>query len=370
MGHDLRAPMTNILALTEALLDNVYGPLAPAQSETLKHIRDNGHRMINMVTDLVDLARIETAQLKLEPASTDIMEALRQGVEMLHGQAKSKQVVIEPAFVPPQATAHADARRLRQLASALASAAVVSAPASGRVMFRVESRPSEGRVRLEVRTCKRTDQSFPTDNSPADAAASAAALLRLRKLSSVAVTMLEKLVELHQGMLTVVDFGSSGYSVMVELPLVFPEAAAKPDAATGSGVPSAAQNDRAAPFILLADDEEIIRTITKDYLESIGYRVACVTNGKEALDFVETEVPDLLIMDMQMPLLDGMEALTQLRRSTNPRIAKTPVISLSGLVAPGHRERCLAAGANGCLAKPFGIKDLERVIKEFLVDPK
>jgi CheY-like chemotaxis protein len=370
MGHDLRAPMTNILALTEALVDGVYGPLAPAQSETLKHIRDNGHRMINMVTDLVDLARFETAQLKLEPASTDIMEAFRHGIEMAQGQAKSKQVAIEPDFVPPQLTALADGRRLRQLASALASAAVVSAPASGRVMFRATAQPAEGRVHMEIRTCKRSDQSFPMDNSQPDAAASAAALLRLRKLSSVAVAMIEKLVELHNGSVVVTDFGSSGYSVIVVLPLVFAEAAAKSAAPMNSGPPEAAQNDRAAPFILLADDEEIIRTITKDYLESIGYRVACVTNGKEALDFLETEVPDLLIMDMQMPLLDGMEALTQMRRSPNPRIAKAPVISLSGLVTPGHRERCLAAGANGCLAKPFGIKDLERVITEFLGDPK
>jgi CheY-like chemotaxis protein len=156
---------------------------------------------------------------------------------------------------------------------------------------------------------------------------------------------------------------------VAELPIVFPEAAAAAADTNSSGV-DASQKNRTVPFILLADDEEIIRTITKDYLESIGYRVACVANGKEALDFVEAEAPDLVILDMQMPLLDGMEALAQLRRSPNPRIANTPVISLSGLVAPGHRERCLAAGANGCLAKPFGIKDLERVIKEFLVGAK
>src|SRR5687767_4246737 len=94
MGHDLRAPMTNILALTEALVDGVYGPLPPAQSETLKHIRDNGHRMINMVTDLVDLARIETGQIKLEPVSTEIMEPCRTGIEMARGQAKAKNVVV------------------------------------------------------------------------------------------------------------------------------------------------------------------------------------------------------------------------------------------------------------------------------------
>jgi CheY-like chemotaxis protein len=187
----------------------------------------------------------------------------------------------------------------------------------------------------------------------------------LRKLSSVAVTMVEKVVQIHQGLLEVSDGGTHGFSILAELPISFPEQA-------GSGAASAADATGTqpaggeAPFILLADDEEIIRTITKDYLETIGYRVACVTNGREALSFLQGNKPDLLIMDMQMPVLDGMDALTEMRRSTDPRIAKTPVISLSGLVTPGHRERCLAAGANGCLAKPFGIKDLERVIKEIL----
>src|SRR3954449_10872001 len=94
MGHDLRSPMTNILALTEALEDGVYGQVAPAQSEPLKHIRENGHRMINMVTDLVDLARFETGQLQLNPAPGEIMDACRQGLEMARGLASSKNVTV------------------------------------------------------------------------------------------------------------------------------------------------------------------------------------------------------------------------------------------------------------------------------------
>src|SRR3954471_4609800 len=115
MGHDLRAPLTNILALAEALMDGVYGPLAPAQSETLKHIRENGHRMINMVTDLVDLARFETGQLQLNPAPGEIMDACRQGLEMARGLASSKNVTVSSEIQPPFAQAVADARRLRQM---------------------------------------------------------------------------------------------------------------------------------------------------------------------------------------------------------------------------------------------------------------
>jgi CheY-like chemotaxis protein len=320
-----------------------------------------------MVTDLVDLARFETGQLKLEPASCDIMDSCRNGLEMARGQAKSKNVTIESEMVPPSVTAIADARRLRQLTSSLASAAVVSAPAGGRVNFLVEAQASGGRLRLQIQTSRRPSQISPADNSAPEAPVSAAALLRLRKMSSVAVTMVEKIVELHHGTLEVADCGSSGFAITVELPLALPAGAPHSGSATGPGKADAAKEER-APFILLADDEEIIRTITKDYLESTGYRVACVTNGREALDFLQRETPDLLIMDMQMPVLDGMDALVQLRRSSDPRIAKTPVISLSGIATPGHRERCLAAGANGCLAKPFGIKDLERVIKENLGD--
>ena len=368
MGHDLRAPMTNVLALTEALIDGVYGGMPSVQSETLKHIRDNGHRMISMVTDLVDLARFETGEQRLEPAVCEIMDPCRNGVDVARDIAKSKKITLSSEFVPPSATAMADARRLRQMVAGLTIAAAVSAPADGQVAIRVEAEPSAGRLRLEIRTAKRNDQINLGDKTAQEPAAAAASLQKLRKMSSVAVTTMEKLVHLHQGTLEVRDCGVGSVGIVIELPLAFqavPQTAASAATPAVGAAPAAATNE-SGTFILLADDEEIIRTITKDYLESTGYRVACVTNGREALDLLQKESPDLVIMDMQMPVLDGMEALVQLRRSPDPRIAKTPVISLSGLATPGHRERCLAAGANECLAKPFGIKDLERVIQDTL----
>jgi CheY-like chemotaxis protein len=251
-----------------------------------------------------------------------------------------------------------DARRLRQLVAGLANASVVAAPAEGRVRFQLEIPSGEAKLRIRIVTAKRGDQSFPTETSCSDPAI----LSRWRKLSSVAVTTVEKIVELHEGTLEVCDSPGGLFSVSVTLPLVLADADGKPvDGATRGTKPG---GESKAPLILLADDEDIIRTITRDYLESTGYRVLAVTNGREALDLIHAEAPDLVIMDMQMPVLDGMEALQQLRRSSDPKIASTPVISLSGLATPGHREKCLAAGATSCLAKPFGIKDLDRAIQE------
>lgn len=367
MGHDLRAPLTNILALAEALRDGVYGGLNHQQAESLNHIRDNGHRMLTLITDLVDLARFETGGLVLECAPCGIMEACRQGLDLVRGHAKSKKVTLECRCRPESVTATADARRLRQMMAGIAGGAVACAPAEGCVVLRVEADAAGGKLWLQALTSMGADGTNPSEKSIRDAASSTAALGRLRRMSRVSVSLVEKLVHLHGGTFSVVDGPEGSITITAGIPMNFPddcmeEAAVEQPAAAGGG--------HEAAFILLADDEEIIRTITKDYLESIGYRVACATNGREALDLIQAEPPDLVIMDMQMPVLDGLEAMQEVRRSADPRIARMPLISLSGLATPGHRERSIAAGANRCLAKPFGIKDLEHAITETLAQSR
>jgi CheY-like chemotaxis protein len=173
---------------------------------------------------------------------------------------------------------------------------------------------------------------------------------------------MEKLSTVHGGTFRVAE-REGVIAIVLSLPMAFCQAA---PSNTSVASAAAAPVPKNTPLILLADDEEIIRTITKDYLESTGYRVTCATNGAEALEMLQKETPDLVILDMQMPVLDGLDALKRMRGSGDPRVANIPVISLSGMVTPGHKDLCLAAGANGCLAKPFGIKDLERAITEYL----
>lgn len=367
MGHDLRAPLTNILALSEALKDGVYGPTNPQQAETLGHIRDNGNRMLRMITDLVDLARFETGELSLDRVMSEVVSPCREGVQVVHGHAKSKNISLEFQSSVEGIQAIADARRLRQLSTGLAGAAVVSAPANGLVVFAMEALPAEGKMIFKASVSRTTPGTYPSDNSTPAPLSSSAALQRLRKMSSVSVTLVEKIVALHHGTLDVTDLGPGQLVITAMLPLAFSETIQPtPQPASGISDSPPESMDIASPLILLADDEQIIRSITQDYLESIGYRVICATNGREAIDLLQSQVPDLIIMDMQMPVLDGLEAMQQIRKSGNPQVAAIPIISLSGLATPGHRERCIAAGANRCLAKPFGIKDLELAITETL----
>lgn len=121
------------------------------------------------------------------------------------------------------------------------------------------------------------------------------------------------------------------------------------------------------PLILLAEDNEANITVYSDYLTSNNYRVTVARHGSEAITLTQQTQPDLILMDIQMPGMDGLEAIEHLRSSKDRRISVTPIIALTALAMPGDRERCLSAGANEYLSKPVRLQDLIRAINAQLV---
>ena len=120
------------------------------------------------------------------------------------------------------------------------------------------------------------------------------------------------------------------------------------------------------PLILLAEDNEGNITAVRDYLQAKGYRIVVARNGGEAVDLTRQQRPALILMDIQMPGVDGLEATRQIRE--DPEFAETPIIALTALVMEGDRERCLAAGANEYLSKPVSLRNLNVTISR-LLDP-
>ena len=120
----------------------------------------------------------------------------------------------------------------------------------------------------------------------------------------------------------------------------------------------------ARPKILVADDNEMNALALEDYLTAVGYDLYFAADGEQALERAEEVGPDLILMDIQMPKISGVEATRRLR--ANPRFAETPILALTALAMPGDRELCLAAGASAYIAKPFLLKDLVRTIREWL----
>ena len=107
-----------------------------------------------------------------------------------------------------------------------------------------------------------------------------------------------------------------------------------------------------APLIMLVDDDEMVLQVVKDFLETKQYRVLTALSGLELLERVAEIHPDILLVDIQMPVMDGLETIRRIRSHTDPLVAKMPVIAVTALAMPGDREYCLRAGANEYMSKP------------------
>ncbi len=122
------------------------------------------------------------------------------------------------------------------------------------------------------------------------------------------------------------------------------------------------------PLILIADDDEGNIQTMEDYLGNKGYRILLACNGLQAVEMTKLHQPDLILMDIQMPLLDGLQATAQIR--SDPAIAHIPIIALTALALPGDEDRCIAAGVNEYLAKPVRFKLLIEMIQKLSKNQK
>ena len=120
----------------------------------------------------------------------------------------------------------------------------------------------------------------------------------------------------------------------------------------------------ARPLILLAEDNEYNIICMCDFLQAKGYRVVIARNGAEAVDLTRQKHPDLIVMDIQMPKLDGLEATREIRK--DPDFAGVPIIALTALAMAGDRERCLAAGMNDYMSKPVSLRKLHQAIERLI----
>jgi PAS domain S-box-containing protein len=137
-----------------------------------------------------------------------------------------------------------------------------------------------------------------------------------------------------------------------------------PDRSAQTALVVTSQPKRASPLILLAEDNEANISTMMDYLQVHGYQVSLARNGVEAVKIAKQQKPDLILMDIQMPEMDGLEATQRIRSDTN--LATIPIIALTALAMPGDRERCIAAGAVEYITKPVGLKKLMSIITGYL----
>jgi CheY-like chemotaxis protein len=173
-------------------------------------------------------------------------------------------------------------------------------------------------------------------------------------------------VELHGGQVYVTSEVGVGSCFSITLPCseaisqMFQYPSSQP-ISTIEGLPNVS-NSQKPPLVLLAEDNEANIITISSYLEIKGYQVVVARDGYEAVELVEDTKPDLVLMDIQMPEMDGLEAIKRIRSAN---VKDLPIIAITALAMIGDREKCIAAGANDYLSKPIKLKQLSTLIQQF-----
>jgi CheY-like chemotaxis protein len=379
MSHELRTPLNAILSLSEILLEGIYDPLNERQHGALRRIEMSSQHLLALINDILDLSKVEAGRLDLQIETMYVMDVCEASLQFVKELALKKQLQLSCQVAEEQAIIEADSKRLKQMLVNLLSNAVKFTPPGGVVRLEVQVAPQAEVIRFAVRDTGIGIAPSDLTRLFRPFAQLDSSLSRQHEGTGLGLALVRRLAELHGGMITVESEVGTGSCFTITLP--YPgqaaEGLAEPgltpaamDAATQ--MPSDERQARAsgvdsmlAPAsvkVLLVDDNEDGLESTLEYLQVKGYQVSVARNGREALDLAERVRPDVILIDIQMPEMDGLEATRRLR--SKPETLTTPIIALTALAMPGDRERCLAAGADDYLSKPVSLSQLVARIEQ------
>lgn len=359
MSHELRTPLHGIMGMVDLLS---AGGLSEQQVADLEVIRSTCRGLLSVIDDLLEFSRIEARQVQLEEAPFDL-DALLRTVAAVHRKTaadRGLRLVYRPDVEPPGIVI-GDQHRLAQVLHNLLSNAVKFTESGAVELHLVDSRVAEGAtwVALEVRDTGIgiSGEQMPSLFEPFRQADSSFA--RRYGGSGLGLAIVRDLVGLMGGQLSVESTPGSGSTFRVEIPVRSAGAAA---AEKPAGTPP----DPAPRLrVLVAEDNAVNRQVMRRLLERAGHDVVLAVDGREALEVWQDHPLDLVLMDLQMPGLDGLQALRMIReREALTGRARTPVAAVTAHASRDDRERCLAAGADHYVPKPFPPGVLEHLLAE------
>jgi PAS domain S-box-containing protein len=363
MSHELRTPLTGILGSAELLRTGVHGPLNDRQLRSLGFLEDAGRHLYSLLSDILDLARIGAERLSLEPASCALGEVCESALAIVRGEARKKGIDVAWRGPAEPVRFVADARRMRQVLVNLLSNAIKFAPAGGSVELSASGDGEAGLIRFEVRDTGPgiAPEDFPKLFQPFTQLDTR--LSREHAGTGLGLALVRSLAELHGGHAEVESEPGKGSRFRVVLPWRRPVPWSIEALGTGAAELSGSRARAATARVLLVEDDDPNRTILGEFLRMRGFTVDEASTGSEALACAASSPPDLVVLDIQLPGMDGLEVLARLRASGG---AVPPVLALTALAMAGDKEKILAAGADAYLAKPASLAMLGKEIDRLL----
>lgn len=362
MSHEIRTPLNAVIGFTDLLLST---PLTPTQQEYVTLANTSGQALLGIVNDILDLSKIEAYQLTLELMDADVLDTIRQSMSVVQQLAKQKGLALKLTMDQPHLPTMAkfDPVRLRQVLVNLLNNAVkfteqgevelklcVEPLSMQRARFKVSVRDTGIGISPEQRPL--LFKSFAqADNSTTRRFGGAGLGLAISRL----------LIEKMGGQ---IDFDSTpgqGSTFWFELELELRSPAAQKPAN------SPVMASSATATVLVVEDVVANRLLIKALLRKLfpSVRILEASNGQEALDLIGAEPVDLVLMDVHMPTMDGVEATRHIRLM-GPPMGRMPIVAITASALEEECQRCLASGMNEFLTKPIRPEILSQVVGTYL----
>ncbi len=364
LSHELRTPMNSIVGMTDLALQEAL-PLAAR--DYLQTARASAELLLALLNEILDFSRIESGKFALQNSSFDVRQVVQQTVHSLAFQAVDKGLKVECEFPSAIATrVFGDSLRLRQILTNLLANAIKFTAA--------------GRVRVQVSPLKALPGHLGFRFSVIDTGIGISAADQKRIFSpftqvdssatrrfggtGLGLAIASNLVSMMGGQLEVRSRENEGSTFWFDLSFTQDEIVLEGTQA----VPSVTKTAAVLPplRILLAEDTPANQKLMTTLLHKQGHQVTVVTNGIEALESVQKASFDLILMDVQMPVMSGLQATAAIRALPPPAPANIPIIALTAHAMQGDELRCLEAGMDAYLAKPIDITQLQNVTIEVM----
>ena len=364
MSHDIRTPLNAILGYT--MLAQKEGQTQEEELQYIQKIDVAGHQLLSIVNDVLEMSRIESGKMELEPECINIEKNIREAADLMYGQMESKGIKYQVTCEVEHPCVLCDGNHLDRVIMNLLSNACKFTPEGGEVALslkQIENNPEDGCFEIRVKDngigmsaefAKNVFQPFERERT---------STVGKTQGTGLGMAITKNIIDMMEGDIQLITERGKGSEFIVTLNLPYAE---EQQSQTNSGCPCA---ENKTIRLLLAEDNSINREIATMILTDMGFEIETAEDGDIAVKMLVSKEPgyyNCILMDIQMPVMDGYEATSTIRALPDKRLSNIPIIAMTANAFKEDVEAAKEAGMQGHVAKPIDINALQQTLRAVL----